>query len=239
MLAANPVGREASTKKYDILTALGSLACQSEPGLQRLILRLVTLITARYNWRADELTVGRREMARLWGVEERTVKREMGKLKEMGWLVVKRAGVRGRVTAYGLDLATMLNATRNAWPSVGPDFVARMEAMTRQGSAALDAAPATERAWGLVTNVVPFRMRGVEDDDSEWSRARRVLEIEEPGLFAAWIAPLGRVGLEEGTLELVAPSRFHASYVQAHLIGRLHNALGRVTSDVRSVRVTG
>ncbi|MCE6949954.1 hypothetical protein LAZ29_03325 [Cereibacter sphaeroides] len=239
MLAASPVGREASTKKYDILTALGAYACQSEPGLQRLTLRLITLITARYNWRTNELTVGRREISRLWGVDERTVKRETGKLKAMGWLVIKRAGVRGRVTAYGLDLASVLMATRDVWPAVGPDFVARLEELTGQGGKTIDAEPAADRKQCAATNVVPFRARSAEHEDHEWGRACHLLEIEEPGLFAVWIAPLARIGLVEDTLELAAPSRFHASYVQTHLINRLHAALGRVTGQVRSVRVIG
>ncbi|ULB12568.1 hypothetical protein ORIO_22620 (plasmid) [Cereibacter azotoformans] len=232
MLAASPVGRDAQTKKYDILTALGAHACHATPALQRLTLRLVTLITARYNWRTDELTVGRRDIARLWGVEERTVKREMARLKSMGWVMVKQAGVRGRVTAYALDLAAILRATETSWSAVGPDFVARMQVLTGQGATL--PAPVAH-----LSNVVPFRPRAPEPDDSEWGRACHLLAAEEPGCFQTWIAPLCRVGFDEGMLELAAPSRFHANYVATHLLGRLHGAVMRVTPEVRSIRVTG
>jgi len=46
------------------------------------MLRLISVVTARYNWRNDELSIGQRDMARLWAVNERTVKREMKRLTE-------------------------------------------------------------------------------------------------------------------------------------------------------------
>ena len=45
------------------------------------MLRLIALITARYNWQRDELSVGQSEMARIWGVHDRTVKREVRRLQ--------------------------------------------------------------------------------------------------------------------------------------------------------------
>ena len=230
MLATNPVGRDAQTKKYDILTALGAHACSAEPGLQRLTLRLITLVTARYNWRNDELTVGRRDIARLWAVDERTVKREFARLKDLGWVVVKRAGVRGRVTAYGLDLGAMMRATEGAWAAVGPDFVARMQGLTGAGAAA-EPPPAAG-------NVVPFRARTEPEDGSVWGRARAILMAEEPALFPAWIAALRLHHADAEAIELLAPSRFHASYVETHLMGRLWAALVRVDPGLRSLRVT-
>ena len=95
MQTLRPVGRGASARKYDILTALGAFALAQGKHEQRRVLRLMTLITARYNWARDELAVGQRESARLWAVDERTVKREMARLKAAGWLVVKRQGAFG------------------------------------------------------------------------------------------------------------------------------------------------
>ncbi|MEM8626012.1 MAG: hypothetical protein AAGG47_21200 [Pseudomonadota bacterium] len=54
--------------KYDLLTALGAFALGTDKHTQRRVLRLMTLATAHYNWAQDEVTVGRVEMARLWGV---------------------------------------------------------------------------------------------------------------------------------------------------------------------------
>lgn len=232
MLASTPVGREAQTKKYDILTALGAHACAAEPGLQRLTLRLITLVTARYNWRTDELTLGRRDIARLWGVDERTVKREFARLKALGWVVVKRAGVRGRVTAYGLDLAAMLRATEGAWPAVGPDFVARMQAMAGQGGAAAD--PETPAA--PQDNIVPFPAR-IDEDGTPWPRARALLAADDPSTHRAWLAALRVAGAEGERLDLLAPSKFHARYVETHLAARILAALQRVAPGVRGLRV--
>jgi hypothetical protein len=39
----------------------------------------MALITMRYNWQRDELTTGQGEIAPLWSVDERTVKREMAR----------------------------------------------------------------------------------------------------------------------------------------------------------------
>ena len=97
-------GRYAASLKYDVLTALGAYACGGDKHRQRLALRLMTLVTARYNWQDDTVTTGQREIAALWSVDERTVKREMARLREMGWLVLKRASTRGRVACYGLGL---------------------------------------------------------------------------------------------------------------------------------------
>lgn len=36
-----------------------------DQNLQRLVLRLMSLITTRYNWQRNELTMGQREIARL------------------------------------------------------------------------------------------------------------------------------------------------------------------------------
>ena len=121
-----PVGRGASALKYDLLTALGAHALAAAPAEQKRVLRLMTLITARYNWGADVLAVGQREIASLWSCTDRTVKREIAVLKGRGWLVVKRQGARGRVSEFRLDLERMLGDTRAAWDQVGPDFTARL-----------------------------------------------------------------------------------------------------------------
>ena len=127
MLATRPVGRNASAMKYDILSALGVAALAADKHRQKLMLRLMVLITTRYNWQTNELSMGRAEIARLWSVEERTVKRELGKFRTLGWMNVKRTGARGRVTVYELDLAQVLGETRSVWEGMGSDFRARME----------------------------------------------------------------------------------------------------------------
>ncbi|WP_300019551.1 hypothetical protein [uncultured Roseobacter sp.] len=224
MLSTKPVGRGASARKYDLLTALGAFALSQGKHDQRRALRLMTLITARYNWARDELAVGQREIARLWSVDERTVKREMALLRGRGWLVVKRQGARGRVTQYGLGIEQLLADTAVTWACVGSDFEVRMG----QG----DTPP----------QVVPLPVRGSVaapdvSNGTEWALARLVLHTEDAGTYASWIAALERAERAGGRLTLRAPSRFHAAYVQTHLERRLLAACQDVDADVAEVRI--
>lgn len=223
MLSQRPVGRGASARKYDLLTAMGALALSQGKHDQRRVLRLMTLITARYNWARDELAVGQREIARLWSVDERTVKREMSLLRARGWLCVRRQGARGRVTEYSLGIDRILADTEVTWAAVGPDFELRMG---HQDTPA----------------VVPLPVRGdVPAPDvsggTEWALARAVLHAEDAGTYASWIAALERVERAGGRLTLRAPSRFHAAYVQTHLERRLLTACRDVDSDVSELRI--
>ncbi|WP_415400658.1 hypothetical protein [Tateyamaria sp. SN3-11] len=225
MQTARPVGRGASARKYDILTALGAYALAQGKHDQRRVLRLMTLITARYNWVRDDLSVGQREIARLWSVDERTVKREMALLRARGWLVVKRQGARGRVTEHGLDLERMLHDTEAYWAAVGPDFELRMG----QGDVP-------------EPKVVPMPVKGdVRAPDlsagTEWALAQAVLHGEDPGLYASWIAGLARAERVGGCLTLRAPSRFHGAYVQTHLERRILAACREVDGNVSEVRI--
>lgn len=224
MLKTKLAGPGAAARKYDLITALGAHALSLGKHDQRLILRLITLLTARYNWGRDELSIGQREIARLWSCNERTVKRELAKLRALGWLVVKRQGARGRVTTYGFETAHMLEATKRIWPEVGPDFAVRLEGAPEE-------------------TVVPFPVKGnltppAVDEGSEWGLARAVLYAEDAGRFGAWIQALQRTGRAGGRLTLKAPSRFHAAYVQTHLTGVLLRACQMVDEEVSSIEIT-
>lgn len=226
MQIVRPVGRQAASRKYDLLTALGAFACAGDKHLQRLVLRFITLIVARYNWQADELTVGQREIAALWSVDERTVKRDLAKLRALGWLVQKRAAVRGRVAVHGLDLPMILGTTRPAWDSVGPDFVDRMAGPD---------APAAPAA-----NVVSFPGATAPPpaDGTLWARAQARLMAEDPALYAAWFRQLADVGASGGVQELAAPTRFHATFVATHHSARLLAALRREDATIRSLSIS-
>lgn len=226
MLSTKPVGRAASAIKYDVLTALGAYALSQSKHEQRLILRFMTLITARYNWARDTLAVGQREIGSLWSVDPRTVKREMAKLRALGWLVVKRQGARGRVAEYGIDLAAIRATTEPAWAHVGPDFDLRMRG----------AEPAPENVVRLpVTGAVPPPS---VSDGTEWALAQAVLYQEDAGLYAAWLRALTREDRQGGRLILRAPSRFHGSYVTTHLLRRILRAVQAVDGDVCDIGIT-
>lgn len=226
MLSTKPVGRGAAARKYDLLTALGAYALARDKHDQRRVLRLMTLITARYNWAHDELAVGQREIARLWSVDTRTVKREMALLRARGWLVVRRQGARGRVTEYGLALDRILADTAPHWACVGPDFELRMGAPEQEVPPKVVALP--------VAQAVPAPDVST---GTEWSLAQAVLHAEDPGVYAAWMAGLRRGSRDGRRLTLHAPSRFHAAYVQTHLERRLLAALRDVDPDLTELRI--
>ena len=219
MAVRHMTGPGAGAQKYDLLTALGAYALGADRSTQRRVLRLITLITARYNWRLGELSVGRREIARLWAVDERTVKREIGALKRLGFLSVKRAGARGRVTTYAVEIDAIMATSEPGWDRVGPDFADRMKAMTS----------------GPDPKVIPFPQT---EDRSEWSRARALLRQADPARFAAWFAPLSREGVRGTDLFLRAPSTFHANYVATHLIGEIVRAVNAADPGLTSVVVS-
>ena len=170
-----------------------------------------------------DLSVGRREIARLWSVDERTVKREIGALKQLGFLTVKKPGARGRVTTYALDVSRILETTCTDWHRVGPDFAERMEAMTT-------AEPVRQ------PNVVPFPAEQAAER-TEWSRARTVLKAADPARYEAWFKPLVRESAGQGNLILRAPSTFHADYVMTHMIGDLIRAAATIDRRLTNVVV--
>ncbi|KAA8607367.1 hypothetical protein [Salipiger aestuarii] len=226
MLAGKLAGRNAGALKYDLLTVMGAYALGQDKGRQRLVLRLMTLVTARYNWARDELAVGQRDIARLWRVDERTVKREMAKLRAMGWLVMHRQGARGRVSEYGLGIDRILLDSQPRWADVGPDLEQR-----------LGADPVPDK-------VVPLHApaRGAPPDPGagdEWALARALLHSGDPGLYASWFSGLDRVGRAGGRLTLRAPSRFHATYVATHLQGQILAALQSVDATLDQVVIDG
>jgi len=225
MLSTKVVGRAAASRKYDILTALATYALARKKHEHRLVLRLISLVTARYNWQRDELAIGQREIARMWSVDERTVKREMAKLRGLGWLVVKRQGARGRVTEYGLDIAAILEMTRADWPRVGPDFDLRMQGPDKQDN-----------------KVIPLPIRGdvpkLRDlDGSDWALAQAVLHADDPATYGSWFHALTCQGRAGERITLQAPSRFHATYVQSHLLGRLVEACAGLGTGIETVEI--
>ena len=218
-------GPGSSALKYDILTALLVTAAQGEPVAARLALRLSLLVTARFNWRSGCLSVGRREMARMWGVTERTAKREIAEMRARGWIAVEVPAARGRVTQYRIDLAVVLAATMPHWPAVGPDFEARMVG-----------APAPEAPSSNVVPLHPARDTS-EGDAGGWSAAEARLRAQDKAVWSAWFAALEPQGVDSGVLTLAAPSRFVADYVTTHYSARLLAAVRAGAAGVREVRV--
>jgi len=228
MLATKPVGRNAAAMKYDILSALSIHALAGDKNRQRQVLRFLALITTRYNWQNNELSIGRTEMARLWAVNERTVKRETAKLREMGWIRVKKPGARGRVTVFEFDLKQVLLDTKLAWEVIGPDFVARMQ----------DTGPDTGTQLPQ-DNVVPFQRPETSPDETNdlWGRVLAGLHGRDPELYSTWFRHLSESERAGGVVTLSAPSRFMADYIATHLKARILATYSRFDADVREVRI--
>ncbi len=223
MQVAKPVGRNAPALKYDILSALTVYALSGDKHRHRSILRLMTLITTRYNWRNNELSIGREEMARLWSVDERTVKREMAKFRASGWVSVKRAAARGRVAVYELDLKQMLLDTSDIWPMIGPDFQDRMQTE-----------PESQ------TNIIPFQTNPTppqHEGDDVWTQVQSILHGRDPELWSSWFQHLSEAERAGGSVTLMAPSRFMADYISQKWAARVLAAYGRVDPSIRTVRI--
>lgn len=223
MQVAKPVGRNAPALKYDILSALAVYALSGDKHRHRSVLRIVTLITTRYNWRSNELSIGREEIARLWSVNERTVKREMAKLRSAGWVAVKRPAARGRVAVYELDLKQIMLDTVEIWPVIGPDFQDRMQQEPAEDS-----------------NVVPFQAKPSlppPNGEDLWGQVQSILHGRDPELWASWFQHLHEAERAGGQVTLVAPSRFMADYIAQKWTARVLAAYGRIDPSIRTLRI--
>lgn len=225
-MGSTPVtGPGASALKYDIVTALLVMAARGETTEARLALRLSLLITARYNWRQGQFTVGQREMARMWGVTERTAKRELASMRHRGWITVSRPAARGRVASYRLELPVVLRSTVPHWDAVGPDFSARMSGASEQPEPTSNVVPLTKKSSALPV-----------EDDFGWHRAAQRLRDQDPSVYEAWFAGLRPLEAEGGHLTFSAPSHFVADYVRTHFLTRM---LAAVTAECRDIREVG
>ena len=223
MQVAKPIGRNAPALKYDILSALAVHALSGDKHRHRSVLRIMTLITTRYNWRSNELSIGREEIARLWSVNERTVKREMAKLRSAGWIAVKRPAARGRVAVYELDLKQIMLDTMEAWPVIGTDFQERMQQKPERD-----------------TNVVPFQSKpSIPPPKGEdvWAQVQSILHGRDPELWSSWFKHLNEAERAGGLATLIAPSRFMADYIAQKWSGRVLAAYSRVDPSVRTIRI--
>lgn len=182
------------------------------------MLRLIALITARYNWQQDEVSVGQAELARLWAVNERTVKREVKRLIDYGLLIRVRAGVRGRVAAYRLDPTAMRVMSRDVWAKVGTDFEDRMRDRILP-----------DAAGDKVLRVNFGAPRGLDAPVSDnWQSVLLRLERDDPAHVTNWYSHLRYVGHSADHVSIEAASRFVATYIEQHL----HDALERAVAQV-------
>lgn len=204
-------GPNAGSIKYDLITALSVTGLSGKPVVQTSMIRLVALITARYNWFRDELTVGQRDIAKMWSVNERTVKREMKRLVDAKVLLKVRHGVRGRVAAYRLNYREIINLSRSSWANVGPDFVERMSSIYPESQVKVVKVDFTTRKLDADPEKPETGDRG------KWRAVRGMLREANPDVFRNWYDNLVFKHFSDGVVHLEAPNSFTANYIRTHL----------------------
>ena len=215
MSVLKAAGPKASVRKYDILSAMMAYGLEQDKQTQRRVMRLMLLITARYNWRNDDLTIGHKEIAKLWSVDPRTVKREMAVFKSLNWIHVKQQGARGRVGSYGIRFTDLLRLTQKSWNKVGSDFEER----------AMQMLPNQEAGTRVVR--VDFGADRTPDNkpktetEQMWLSVCDLLQTKDPNVFDNWFSALSMVTISNSTMVVRAPSRFVARYIETHLCSTL------------------
>jgi hypothetical protein len=231
-------GQGAGSRKYDVLTALATAGLSGSSGEATSALRLIAVITARYDWSRDSVAIGQEELARLWGTSLRTAKRETKRLTTTGVLVCLAPGVRGRVGVYRLDPAALRRLTERAWPRVGADFADRMAAQLGVEPPASPVRSETARHGDH-----PAGNGGGEEPEpatevgggAAWIRVQRRLLALDPAAHAAWYSRLSFRCQEGQGVRIRAPSRFTASYVETHLAIPLGRAVAEVFGETAKV----
>lgn len=210
------LGPKAGSLKYDILTAIGVYGLHSTPTVQTSMMRLTAIITARYNWRLDEITVGHDELARLWAVNSRTVKREMKRLTSAGVLICLRPGVRGRVGAYRLNYRRIYELSREVWAEIGSDFEDRMVELSGERNVVkVDFQPKIVAAQPEIAR------------QGTWGAVRQLLKAQDTAMFESWFAKLVQEKLDDEAIVLRAPNSFVARYIETHLAKQLADAVNQ------------
>lgn len=199
-----------ASAKYEIMAGLAAAALAG--GRERTALRLLLLLLRRYNWAADALSIGRAEIAALWGVDERTVRRELARFRLEGWLVLKRPSRRGRVALYGLGPALRPGAARPV-PGTGGQVLAFPRGEDRP-------APAGDAAAAL------------------WAAMRARLARWDPDVTRTWFAGLSARATPDALL-LVAPTAYAARWILLQHGTRLRAALEAEGAGDLRLRVEG
>lgn len=220
-------GPGSGVLKYDILTALAIAGLHGSTVQQVSMLRLIVLITARYNWLRNELSIGQADMAQIWGVDPRTAKREVKRLVTSGLLDVVRPGVRGRVASYRLNLAVLEQRSRPVWDAVGSDFAERAgRLMTRKADSATDNVLRVDFVSSRDPHAQDERPGTVDGcPDPRWQAVLDRLARAQPEAFANWFCRLALDDAHGGIVRLRAPNAFVGRYIETHLTAPLEAAV--------------
>lgn len=217
-------GRNAAVWKYDLLTALSVFALGQGASLQTSVLRLIAAVTARYDWRRDEISVGRAELMRLWQCSEPTVKREIRRLRELGLLILLRPGVRGRVAAYRLCRTAVERLTGAFWHFAGPHFAARMDSSSHTNT-------------NPDTNVVGFpRQTDLPEIKGEIPPWAQIATGGDPVAYRNWFVHV-TLRRESDTAIYNAPTSFVASQLETRFFRQMQEAARIAWPDILHMRI--
>ena len=160
----------------------------------------------------------------MWGVTERTAKRELAHMRGLGWISVAVASGRGRVTQHSINLDSIIEQSAPHWEAIGPDFAARMVG-----------APEQE-----ISNVVPMRANStmpIFDNNTGWALVAERLREQEPAIFNAWLSQLTALEGDATKIVLAAPTKFVAQYVTTHFMKRIQASLSAVEGSLRQIKI--
>lgn len=231
-------GPRASVVKYDIVAAINGAGLAKANLSKDLAQRLTLLIVSRYNWLTNEVSAGHMQLSALWSVDLRRVKRILAELRTLGVLAVKRAGRKGLVTVYCLNLTRIADITRPFWHVLGADIAARLDSAFPDESAGstadgdnTDRVEQTADARTLPTNIVKMEeVRRLRADPVLQAIAR---EVAQPA-FDRWIRPLVHERRED-CLVFVAASSFVASYVERQFGHKIERVVQQLFPEIRRV----
>ncbi len=226
------VGVKASALKYDLLTALSVSGLHMDARHHLSMSRLIVLVTARYNWRLDEFCVGQRDLARMWNVTERTVKREIKHWLDRRFVICKRQGVRGRVGAYRLNYPELYSMSAPYWQSIGPDFHERMTETNP-----IRDAKVVQINFGQQNAVPEVEPEPDIKDHRTWRAACHRMKGLHPEHYRNWISQLQFGSDDHQVLVLRANTQFVAHYVQTHLMSFVTEAVEATLGPRRSIRI--
>lgn len=229
---------QASVVKYDIVAAINGAGLAKGSLSKDLAQRLTLLIVSRYNWLTNEISAGHMQLSALWSVDLRRVKRILGELKALGIVAVKRAGRKGLVTVYRLDLARIAEITRPFWHILGADIAARLDttfpderavsATADENSARFDRDAEISANPSNVVKIADVRLRRADPV------RHAIAEEITPPAFERWIRPLVHKRRDDCYV-FIAPSSFIASYVERQFGHKIERAVRQLFPEIRRV----
>jgi len=214
-------GPNAAVAKYDVISALTCVALTGGRSQQTIIMRLINLITCRYNWRKNELSIGSEEVAELTFTSQRTAKRTLKALTDQRFLIVRLQGRKGRVTKYGLGLSAIFQA---AAPHAKPKY--------HQFSERIDAVPL---GTSISDPAIDFTVEA--QPCQGWTAICTDIADKSQPLYVNWFADM--VGtVKNGELTVACKTNFIQNYARTKLLSNIYGSANAVGIKLTKVEFT-